>query len=539
MTFTQIQAPAPDDLRVRNVKTYTVPPSPEHASHSLVGKCVPLSGQDLAMPDINMGTCLFFSTSHSSAPLLMESLDAVMERVEIGLQRLASHYPAVSAHFNKVDGVWNIQYTDDGIPVTLATSSRVLGSSYIGCGGRIDSDVLPRGFDVSDHTDAVFAVKITRFACGSIALGTSVHHWVCDYAGYHDIMVNFALCLSNCTVLPPRDHSRNLRKLVREVASEDIPIRDWFVRQSGGKVWESGDFALSADSVTNVMLYFSPEELVKLKFDTIRSSRSEEWVSTNDTLAALLWSSLTAARGLKGSGPSKAVLTVDGRRFVPCSDTYVGNVHTMHSSKTTLDTLCANTASSVLQVAQTLRADLRRLSQGKMAAIIRLQDADRTSSFMPNYKPFFGHDVLISNLTKYDWSSLSFGDLGAPTYVSVITSAPVQAGPFKIEGSEGSVFIQNAPTGFDPRKQTARQPFPPFDRSDPQPPSNHIKGKSQCSEAGPTSTPKLSSDDKGFRTHISNSLSKPGVIAIVGIRACDVDAFTALPHLRRYATVLP
>lgn len=528
MTFTPTGQPAPDDLRIQNVKTYLLEPVKHASSHPLVGETVLLAGQDLAMPDIYMGTCLFFAATQDSAVESLASIDAVKKHLDVGLQRLASQYPAVSSHFVKVDGAWNIKYTGDGIPVTLAISDRHLGSSYLGRGGRVDSDVLPRGFDVSDHSDPAFSVKLTRFACGSIALGTSVHHWICDYAGYHDIMANLALALSDGAPLPPRNHSRDLGTLVRDVTSEDIPIHDWFIHQTGGKVWESAGYALSPDSVMNVMLYFSPENLVQLKFDTIRSARGEDWVSTNDTLAALLWSSLTAARGLTGHGSSKAVLTVDGRRFVPNSESYVGNVHTMHSSKASLDTLSSNTPSSLLQVAQSLRADLRGLSQGKMAAIIRLQDADRTTSFMPNYKPFFGHDVLISNLTKYEWSSLRFGKLGAPTYVSIITSAPVQAGPFVIEGSEGSIFIQNAPDGFTPAEHTdALLSMSGVD----------IKAGEKLSTAEATSA--LPTNDNGIRTQISNSLSKPGVIAIVGIRVRDVEAFTGLPHLLRYATVLP
>lgn len=529
MTFTPVHQPAPDDLRIRNVTTCTVFPSGKDPMHPLSGQSVPLSGQDLAMPDIYMGTCLFFLASRGSPINTLVSVDEVMDSLTAGFQRLASQFPAVSSHFSQVDGVWNIQYTSDGFPVTLATSDRDLGDGYIGRGGRIDSDVLPRSFNVVDHSDPAFAVKVTRFACGSIALGTSVHHWLCDYAGYHDIMVNLALALSQSADLPPRDYSRNLRRLIRDVPSELIPIRDWFVQQSGGKVWESGEFALLPDSVTNVMLYFPPESLLRLKFDTIRSMQTtEDWVSTNDTLAALLWSSLTAARGLKGPGPSKAVLTVDGRRFVPSSESYVGNVHTLHSSTTPLDILCANTPLSVLQVAQTLRGDLRRLSRGKMAAIIRLQDADLTSSFMPNYKPFFGHDVLISNLTKYDWSSLKFGKLGAPAYVSVITSAPVQAGPFKIEGSEGSIFIQNAPVASFLQQQVNLQApvsFEPELTESDYGTSKKVGEGAQLREGAQLST--------------SLSISKPGVIAIVGIRECDVNTFTTLPLLSQYATVLP
>lgn len=513
MTFTPLDRPAPDDLRIRNVRTRTVRAFDHDANHPLTGTAVPLAGQDIAMPDIYMGTCLFFSALQNPAISSYSSVEEVGELLEPGLQRLVAQFPAASASFAKVDGVWNIRYTDTGIPVTLATSDRDLGRSYIGRGGRIDSDVLPRGFTVFDHSDPAFAIKVTRFACGSIAIGTSVHHWVCDYAGYHDIMELLAHAMSDPTSpLPPRNNSRDMEELLSDVSSENVPAQDWFVQQSGGKVWESGSFALSPDSVTNVMLYFSRRDLERLKFETIRAAPGDDWVSTNDTLAALLWSSLTAARGLNGPGMSKAVLTVDGRRFIPASDTYVGNVHPMHSSKASLDTLSRSTSGAVLQVARTLRRDLRLLSRGKMAAIVRLQNADLTTSFMPNYKPFFGHDILISNLTKYDWGALVFGELGSPTYVSIVTSAPVQAGPFTIEGSDGSVFIQNAPLGLA------------LADGDETPSSDSV---TQDSEEG-----------GGIRTEVHSSFSKPGVIAIVGIREGDVETFTHLPLLRRYATVL-
>lgn len=101
MTFIPIQQPAPDDLRVQDVKFYTVTPSPHEFTHPLLDKSVPLTGQDLAMPDIYMGTCLFFSALQNSSIGSLSNVDAVSDILDVGLKRLLSHFPAASAHFIK------------------------------------------------------------------------------------------------------------------------------------------------------------------------------------------------------------------------------------------------------------------------------------------------------------------------------------------------------------------------------------------------------------------------------------------------------
>lgn len=359
---------------------------------------------------------------------------------------------------------------------------------------------------------------MTRFACGSVAIGTSTHHWIVDFAGYYDMMALLAKAMSQPHEdLPYRNHTRDIVKLVANVPSEPFPADEWYI-ENGGGVWDKRDFKLAPSNVTNRMVYISRDKLEQLKFDTVRSSQTLpvderpskfSWISTNDAIAALLWSSVTAARRISDAegGDSRIVLTVDGRRYVPGGDSYVGNVHTMHTTAVPLSVLNSQSVSGVLKVAHRLRDDLNQLSDGKMAAIIRLQGEDLRKRFMPNYKPFFGHDVLISNLTKYDWTGLTFGALGSPVYTTIVSTAPIQAGSLVIEGSDGTVFIQSAPQGFTP------------------------EGSAEKSGEATAPASKVADD--------WSAGAKPGVIALVGLRSCDVEAFESLPLVKRYAVVLP
>lgn len=516
VSFQPLNDPAPEDFELRDVASYTVQRPSNIAAHELVGSSIPLAGQDLAMPDLYMSTVLFFSADKS--PLLQAmTVDDVKAAFDAGLEQLVAQYPAASSNFHKDDqGTWRMRYTDVGVPVILAESARELGTAYIGCGGRVDDNVCPRSFHVSDHSQPGLVIKVSRFSCGSIAIGTSTHHWIVDYAGYYDMMQLLARAISDpLRPLPPRDHSRNMLKLISSVPSEDIPVDEWFVPNGPG-VWDKRDFKLPPGNVTNVMVHFSRRKLEQLKFETIRSAGElpadqrpgvGKWISTNDALAALLWSSVTAARRLSGSGNSRLVLTVDGRRYIPNCDEYVGNVHTMHNSVGNLDTLVAQTPASVLKTSLLLREDLNNLTEGKMASVVRLQQEDLTKLYAPNYQPFFGHDVLISNLTKYDWSRVPFGPFGSPIHASVVTTAPIKAGSLRISGSDGAVFVLNAPHGF-------------------------VTGTGDAA-GSPTSLTGASDASSG-----SDDWRKPGVIALIGLREADLETFRTLPLIARYGDVL-
>lgn len=203
----------PEDLCLRIIDNYSVRASEEATVHDLLGTSFPLASQDLALPELYMATTLLFSADRIPALKTM-SLDDVTDVFDLGLERLVGQYPAASSNFYKNErGIWHIQYTGDGIPIVLATSSRVLGAGYIGGGGRVDSDTCSRNFLVSDRSQPGLVIKLSRFACGSIIVGTSAHHWIVDHAGYFDMMALLAKAIITRLVpLSLRDHEASRQK---------------------------------------------------------------------------------------------------------------------------------------------------------------------------------------------------------------------------------------------------------------------------------------------------------------------------------------
>ncbi|XBI49863.1 hypothetical protein VPH35_113350 [Triticum aestivum] len=163
--------------------------------------------------------------------------------------------------------------------------------------------------------DELMLVQATRFACGSLVVGLTVHHTVADGRGF----CNFILAWGQATrgapvdpVPPPKIEHEHRRVEFKPYGAR----KDDYAGGGGGE---------EEEEVVVERVHFSADRIAKLKS---QASSAGARYSTVQCVLAHLWRCVTRARGLDGRDATALLIGVDGRRRMspPVPDGYTGNV---------------------------------------------------------------------------------------------------------------------------------------------------------------------------------------------------------------------
>ncbi|XP_074569460.1 agmatine hydroxycinnamoyltransferase 1-like [Curcuma longa] len=171
--------------------------------------------------------------------------------------------------------------------------------------------------DGGDAGDAVAQVQLTRFACGSLAVGFSWHHRVADGHAAGNFLVAWGIACRGMPLRPPfRDRS------AVAVLREPLEIR--FDHRNTEYYLNADDDGYNFpidDDVTMVKVHFTPEFVADLRTESEAPTKFE-------AVAAQLWRAATRARGLSERETTHLVISVDGRRRTspPIPGEYFGNL---------------------------------------------------------------------------------------------------------------------------------------------------------------------------------------------------------------------
>ncbi|KAG6486017.1 agmatine hydroxycinnamoyltransferase 1-like [Zingiber officinale] len=171
--------------------------------------------------------------------------------------------------------------------------------------------------DGGDAGDAVAQVQLTRFACGSLAVGFSWHHRVADGHGAGNFLVAWGLACRGIPFPPPfRDRSA--------VAVRREPLEIRFDHRNTEYYFNADDDGYNSpvdDDVAMVKVHFTPEFVAYLRTESEAPTKFE-------AVVAQLWRAATRARELSEREITHLVISVDGRRRMnpPLSGEYFGNL---------------------------------------------------------------------------------------------------------------------------------------------------------------------------------------------------------------------
>ncbi|CAM6123165.1 unnamed protein product [Calypogeia fissa] len=159
---------------------------------------------------------------------------------------------------------------------------------------------------------------------------------------------------------------------------------------------------------------------------------SVPWISTNDALSALLWSSITRARhcqgkvedastvstvgtvggeeGAVGQLESKLGMANNGRHKLnpPLPKTYIGNVNLY--SLTVLPVSSLRLEGALPNVARLVRASVNHIDNKHIRSAVRFIDAlPDIAALKPGFAPFMGMDLAITSWAEMGLNGLSWG----------------------------------------------------------------------------------------------------------------------------------
>ncbi|KAJ7227289.1 transferase, partial [Mycena pura] len=241
------------------------------------------------------------------------------ERLQRALSSLLDYYPHLTGRIqiNSSDGIREITRLGTGAELVLAKCTEPLdaflppqnppaGSIMLFPGA---GNALLAPFDPT----TIFAVQLTRFACGGVALGVRVHHSVCDGDGFFQVVRDLAELYPSILSddVPSLAHPPHIRPYMSELVGAAIAPEE---RQAvlgyksaqyyaGAKQQVEGDAAKDIDissfappphAIEGRFLRYSSRELSVLKANA--TDPAGGWVSTFDALAAYIHQRVYRAR---------------------------------------------------------------------------------------------------------------------------------------------------------------------------------------------------------------------------------------------------
>ncbi|KAF8527358.1 transferase [Gautieria morchelliformis] len=348
---------------------------------------------------------LFFKPSSTGPTQLQDfatSLQDVLDRLPL---IAGSIYDVEDAH-----GVKSKKLVDDGRGADL-----IWVDSPVACADSFEHpDVLPRPFIVNcDDDQPLLMVKFTKFTCGTLAMGISISHMLVDLASCVDLIMEWARVSrgdSKSDPLAITSWDRQPDKLFPPPTPTAIPDE-----------WRRGGVATSSTRFRALMMsnfFFTWESLRKLK-EICTPTDPNEWVSTGDCVAAVVWRAIVVARKalLKPGRDVHLPMAADGRRHAkmePGASKYFGNLVTPFVIALSPSSLLEGSLASVALACR--RALIEQFTETTCANLLALFDKIEKR---PNTGPTGPAESAVSNWTKFPLVGdvLDFGG-GAPCWAS-------------------------------------------------------------------------------------------------------------------------
>ncbi|XP_019250931.1 PREDICTED: agmatine coumaroyltransferase-2-like [Nicotiana attenuata] len=246
--------------------------------------------------------------------------------IELGLQKTLAIYREMAGRIGKDErGNLVIFLNDKGVTFIEASVDSALDHSIL----LKPSPILLNFHPSFQNVDDLIQIQITRFTCGSMVVGFTIHHRVADGRSASHFLVAWSQATRGLGVnpLPFRDNTI--------ITPRNPPLVE-FEHEGAEFISKRAQKEYSLNRLTPYMendvvvekFHFTGEFITKLK--AIASSKNGEnrSFSTFQSLVAHLWRVMTRARNLHCSERTQIRIAVDGRmRLIPrVANEYFGNL---------------------------------------------------------------------------------------------------------------------------------------------------------------------------------------------------------------------
>ncbi|KAI5009506.1 hypothetical protein ZWY2020_011643 [Hordeum vulgare] len=271
---------------------------PAYGDDGRAGDVIPLSVFDR----VNYNEYIFYVYAfHPPAPPSVA--------LEAGLARALAAYPEWAGRLG--DGS-AIVLCDSGARFVEATADSELSSgavALLATGNKALMSLYPS----CDGAEELLLVQATRFPCGSLVVGFTMHHKVADGPAMWNFMVAWGQATRGVAINPVPVHDRTSLFARRGPPQVRFEHRGVELKPRDEKPGSCGGDGIvhAGDEVVVHKVHFSREWIMELK--SLVSEGDPRSYTTLQCLAAHLWRCVTKARGLDGRQATRIRIAVNGR----------------------------------------------------------------------------------------------------------------------------------------------------------------------------------------------------------------------------------
>ncbi|CAN6198764.1 unnamed protein product [Urochloa humidicola] len=263
--------------------------------------------------------------------------------------------------------------------------------------------------DLEQELQEVVLLQLTRFRCGSLAVGFTSNHVAADGHATSNFLVAWGRATRGLPMgLPPVYHQAGIFK-PRATPRVEHDHRNREYRPAGAEE-EHGD----AENIVIHKAHFTKDFIA-----TLRGKASEgrgRPFSRFETILAHLWRTMTRARGLNPEETSQIRLSVDGRHRLGLPNEYFGNLVLWAFPTATVADLLSRPLRHATQV---IHDEVARVDGGYFRSFIDFatSGAVEREDLGPSA---VCKDVMCPNVEVDSWLTFPFYELdfgtGSPTY---------------------------------------------------------------------------------------------------------------------------
>ncbi|KAM0911573.1 hypothetical protein ACQ4PT_013373 [Festuca glaucescens] len=331
--------------------------------------------------------------------------------IEKGLAAVLNQYRAFAGQIgvNPDDGVPSFILNDRGVRVVEASVDADMVDM---APAKPTPELLKLHPDIEGELEEVVLLQLTRFRCGSLAIGFTSNHVAADGHATSNFLVAWGRATRGLPMGPPPvHHHRDLFKPRSSPRVEhDHRNREYYKPSPTAVVGHNGN---GADNIVIHKAHFTKDFIAGMRANA--SEGRGRPFSRFEIILAHLWRTMTRARGLSPEETSTIRLSVDGRHRLGKPAEYFGNMVLWAFPRATVGDLLNR---PLKHAAQVIHDEVVRVDGAYFQSFVDFATSGAAKEGLSRSalcKDVLCPDVEVDSWLTFPFYELDFGT-GSPSY---------------------------------------------------------------------------------------------------------------------------